>query len=90
MAPRVSQTPKAVWTNDTDKELIAELPVQCQRGKKIDNRFKKEVWQEIIMRFNKKMGNKVRSVKQIKGRITIVRILSYITTTNKSYKTIQY
>ena len=60
------------------------------KGKEINNGFKKEVWQEIMIRFNKEMGDEARSVKQIKGRMTIVRILSYSTTTNKSDEIIQY
>lgn len=90
MVPSVSQTPKAVWTKTADKKLIEELLVQCQKGKKLDKGFKREVWKEIMMRFNKEMGDEARSVKQIKGRISIVRILSYITSTNKSYEIIQY
>jgi len=63
MVAKVSQTPKAVRTKAADKELNQEFPVECQKGKKIDNRFRKEVCQEIMMRFNKKMGDKMRSVK---------------------------
>jgi len=50
---------------------------QCQKGKKLDNHFKKEVWQEIMVEFTKKTSKEeVKTVKQLKTRANNLRPLS--------------
>ncbi|CUS14474.1 unnamed protein product [Tuber aestivum] len=73
MASIVPRIPKAIWTKAADKKLIEEMLVQCQKGKKLDNRFKKEAWQEIMIEFNKEMGDEIRSMKQLKNRANIMK-----------------
>ncbi|RPA96968.1 hypothetical protein L873DRAFT_1810463 [Choiromyces venosus 120613-1] len=46
-------THKAVWIKYADQRLIDGMLSQCEKGKKLDNGFKKEVWQEIMEEFNK-------------------------------------
>ena len=87
MTSSASHIPKAVWTKAADKKLIDEMLAQCQKGKKLDNGFKKEVWQEIMTEFNKGMNDEVRSVKQLKNRANVVSILFF--TTNRYFQIIK-
>ncbi|RPA97877.1 hypothetical protein L873DRAFT_1808965, partial [Choiromyces venosus 120613-1] len=43
----------AVWTKYPDQRLINRMLAQCEKGKKLDNGFKKELQQEIMEEFNK-------------------------------------
>ncbi|CUS15021.1 unnamed protein product [Tuber aestivum] len=44
---------KAFWSKAADRVLIDEMLKQCRNGKKIDNGFKREVWNEITTNFNR-------------------------------------
>ena len=57
-----------------DRVLIDEMPKQCQIGKKLDNGFKKEVWNEIMKGFNRiRIGHDNLVVGQIKNCANVVR-----------------
>lgn len=71
--------PKALWTKIADKVLINELLNQCHKGKKIDNGFKGEAWQQIMIGFNQSRPDEdPLSVKQIKNRVGLVLNSFYI------------
>jgi len=46
------RNPKAFWTKARDKILIEEMLAQCHKGKKLDNGFKSDVWNQILLDFN--------------------------------------
>jgi len=46
--------------------------VQCEKGNKLDNGFKKEVWQEIMEEFNKGAIEEKKTVTQSKTRTNTV------------------
>ena len=46
---------------------------QCEKGKKLDNGFKAEVWREIKKEFNKEAIEKKKMVQQLKTRMNSVR-----------------
>jgi len=60
---------KAVWTKYADQRLIDGMRAQCEKGKKLDNGFKKEVWQEIMEEFNKGVIEETKTVPQLKTRM---------------------
>ena len=47
MAPKVLQTPKAVWTKAADKKLIEEVLIQCQKGKKLTMDLKRRFGRKL-------------------------------------------
>jgi len=53
---------KAVWTKYADQRLIDGMGGQCEKGKKLDNGFKKKVWQEFMEKFNKDVIEKKKTV----------------------------
>jgi len=68
-----SRVSKAAWTKVADCSLIDEMLKQCERGKKLDNGFKKEVWKEITDDFNQKRpGEDALLVTQVKNRANTV------------------
>ena len=46
---------------------------QCEKGKKLDNGFKAEVWREIMEEFNKGAIEEKKTVQQLKTRMNSVR-----------------
>ena len=74
MAPRsISGTSKAVWTKYADRKFIDEMLVQCRNGKKFDNGFKREVWQAIMVEFNKGAIEETKTIQQLRTRYQTVR-----------------
>lgn len=59
-------THKAVWSKYADQRVIDEMLAQCEKGKKLENGFKKEVWQEIMEEFNKGAIEENKTVPQLK------------------------
>ena len=67
------RNPKAVWNKATDRILIEEILSQCHKGKKLDNGFKTEVWQQILIDFNTRRDlEEAFNLRQIKNRATLV------------------
>ena len=48
---------------------------QYKKGKKLDNRFKREVWQEIMEEFNKGAIEEKKTIAQLKTRTNAVSFL---------------
>ena len=63
---------KAVWSKYADQRLIDGMLAQCEKGNKLDNGFKKEVWQEIMEEFNKGAIKETKTVAQLKTRTNTV------------------
>ena len=61
-AKKTSRTPKAVWTKYADQRWIDGMAAQCEKGKKLDNGFKMEVWQEIMTEINKSAIEETKTV----------------------------
>jgi len=66
---------KAVWSKYADQRLIDEMLAQCEKGKKLENGFKKEVWQEIMEEFNKGAIEEKKTVPQLRTHTNTVSFL---------------
>ena len=66
---KTPRAPKAVWTKYADQRLIDGMCAQSEKGKKLDNGFKREVWQEIMEEFNKGVIEETKTVLQLKTRM---------------------
>ena len=63
-----------------DKTLSNELLNQCHKGKKIDNEFKSQAGQQIMVDFNKYRSDEdPLAVRQINNRVGLV-LLPFIIT----------
>ncbi|RPA96262.1 hypothetical protein L873DRAFT_1243269 [Choiromyces venosus 120613-1] len=64
---------KAVWIKYDDRRLLDIIVTQCENGRKLNNGFKKEVWQDIIVKFNLSAMEENKSAQQLKTDLQMMK-----------------